>query len=256
MTLPVPTAPTCPECGGTDTMVGASGNGLCFTCNATWDPTVVSAMPRPPTVAAVDAAMTAELEAFTAEQNAAVRDYTTELIGGPVTLEGGQRGVAVSFPDADHVEVELGDGRHEIVDFADVQSIGPPPILGNGAGDPPRPGMMWDENPVSGDMEWMDPDVSDDDQDAYAQMVQLTASLLMKAAVASVDTSGDEWHVEATPEGFVPPDLTPFHVLEQAGVMALVSLIVMFKIDPGLIVAGIDGAAVAAIEGDQPEVTK
>lgn len=207
-------------------MVGASGNGLCFTCNASWNPEAVIAMPRPVTVAEVDAEMAADLEAFTADVNTATRDYTTELIGGPVMLEGGQRGIAVGFPDADHVEVELGDGRRETVEFADVLSIGPPPLA-------PTPAA---EN------------VSDDDQAAYAQMVQLTASLLVKAAVSSVDASGDEWRVEATPEGFVPPDLTPFHVLEQAGVMALVSLIVMFKIDPGLIVAGIDGAASAATD--------
>lgn len=234
MNAPATSTPTCPECGATDTMIGASGNGLCFVCNATWDPGNVVAIPRPLTTAAVDAEMVADLETFVGETNAATRDYTTELVGGPVTLEGGQRGVAVGFPDDDHVEVELGDGRHETVPFADVVSIGPPPLV----------------SPPAADV------VPDADQDAYAQMVQLTASLLVKAAVASVDTSGDEWHVGATPEGFVPPDLTPFHVLEQAGVMALVSLIVMFKIDPGLIVAGIDGAASAATEGDQLEETE
>ena len=49
MTVPDPPALRCPNCGNTNTQIGASGNGMCFDCAHTWDPRAVI-VPEPPVV--------------------------------------------------------------------------------------------------------------------------------------------------------------------------------------------------------------
>lgn len=273
MTATDPAPLLCPTCRSHDTMVGVGGNGLCFACSHTWDPTRVVAGPAPavqaapePTdddvqdpyaesnaamVDAVESKLADELEQFTAGIDAEIAGRMAEMVGGVATLEGGQVGtVTYVYAEDQTVQVELGDGRFEIVPWSDLVRITPkiePAAL--------APAGLVDELAGGGDTPaTVEPPVGAATDEPPLAALVLTgelAALIVKAAVASPDTYQADGFKAYPPAGFLPATRDLFPVVEQAAVTAVRGLIAVFELDPDVILTAIYGEAYEPTQGDQ-----
>lgn len=242
-------------------MVGASGNGLCFDCQHSWDPATVTAGPKPaplnqppgvigivdtgepppvPLLAPFDMATVEEVYGSIAEPDDRTATFPPEeLIGGTARLEGGQLATVVSFPSIDSVEVVLNDGRTEIVDFSDVERITPrAPAPATDAVDVPVPAEYVDA--VESLIAEREYDKGDGNEEAAA--VKLTgelAVLIVKAAVASMPDAARPGEIVPVPIGFLPDDPGLFPIVEQAAVQAVRGVIAVFELDAAVLLAAV-----------------
>lgn len=193
-----------------DTAIGASGNGLCFACSHTWDPSV----PQPEPPARVEPTPANVVEEHP-EPFGGVKDDRTgvelhELIGGTATLEGGQVATVISFTEDDRVIVRLRNDDLQDVSLADVERIVPPlpPVV--------EVAVEIDEN---------------DPPPGIAAVLHL-AKLIVKAGIASVRNEGGQAVPAVPPVDWLPKDRAMFPVVEQACAVAVGMLITTFELDP------------------------
>lgn len=178
--------------------------------------------------ALADAEMVAEIENIIDESNASADEMLAAMLGGVATLEGGQIGVVLGFPDDDHVTIELRNGEIVNVDYGDVESI-----------------VMAERSPVAASV-----DVDDDTAGAIAQADMTIAGLILKAGVATVRGVGDTAELGTPPEGYLPADADMFPIVERGAATAAALLIMVCQVDTDALLARIATWEANANRGD------
>lgn len=251
MTAPHPSGLVCPQCGGVDTSVGGSGNGMCFECAYTWDPAVEHGTARD-AVAPFGMAPVEEVfgdrpprrpvdldtgkvwpegmgDAMLAEDVDTYNDRLAELVGGVATLEGGQTAIVVTFTDDERVVVTLATGDTEVVPLSDVERIVPPA--------PPA------VEPVEVEVEAEPP--------VEMQAMMLMASKILEAGVkASYALTQSETLIDV-PTGYLPEEPALWSIVEQACVVAIGMLIDATDMDAEAVALWFGIELEVPTEGDQ-----
>jgi hypothetical protein len=248
MTATNPATLTCPACQSANTMLQADGDGLCFECRNVWNPAeVVALTPPPPVVAMPDTVDTIlgppdELrdEVDPVDEDAATTSdvlaagglvsfadaLLAELVGGIARLEGGQRAVVAEVLDEDTLRVILGDGRSEVVTFADVESV--------------TPASSADHDAETGEL-FRKPDTD-------VQAALLCAGLIIEAGVQTVQSAADGAVIGLPPTGWLPRDGDLVDVLEQACGLAVAMVIDVTGADPSTLALAADKLSEMTLE--------
>lgn len=234
MTVAEPTPIVCPQCGGTNTGIGASGSAICRDCAHLWNPDDPHA-PAAPVVAPF--AMAPADEVFLVD-DIPIADVPPEMqesmVGGGAVLEGGQVATVVSFTEHDTVVVRLSTGDLEEVPLADVERIMPPVIV-------PEPAVIPD------DVEGFAPDVT---------LAVTLAKLIVRAGVESVNGTGEDVTPGMPPVGYLPADPELHEVVERAAGLAVAMLVDLFALDVDTILVAVGATTETPDQGDpQTEVT-
>jgi len=123
MTATNPSTIVCPQCHGVNTMVGASGLGMCFECSHQWNPDEVVAMGRPRPTPAPEPPTVPAPEPEPATTDADVETYFASLSGARVMVNGHDTATFVAFPVDGMALVEHDDGTQALVDMEHVEPV-------------------------------------------------------------------------------------------------------------------------------------
>lgn len=239
MTVTEPAPIVCPACRSENTNVGASGLALCFDCAHQWDPKEVTALPAP----LLAPFGMAPVEAVYGPTDADVANHPANV---PTPEPQGAPRITDHMTDA---EIAWAVRHADALDALDATPADPdahtfPPTWEGLAAYRAAGGVidneLWYDNFIAPAAEPLHPaDAQGNEEAAAIQMTAELATLIVKAAVASMPGVLSAEETDVAPIGFLPDDPGLFPIVEQAAIQAVRGVIAVFELDAAALLEAI-----------------